>query len=329
MSCFHLAMIAREGEVVSGDQFRWPSQRGSDVQLQKIDRRPKVWLMTEIRSVRSREHSASAVVERDSPTRSGLRVWPLRRPAWWVLLKGTVLVVAVWSAFGLLLVHVLEHGPIGDADQHVSIWFAEHRTPTLNNLTNWGSMLAETLVKVALVLAVGTLFVVLWRRWHDALFLATVVAFEGMVFVIVSFIVDRQRPPVEQLDPIPPSGSFPSGHTTAAAAVYGTLLVVVWWHTKRPAVRAVFVLLASVIPVIVGISRVARGMHHLIDVIAGAALGIASVLVVKAALQAGVADVDRGADPATPQHTRRLDLTTADSTGRTTARTPSGGDQAP
>ncbi|MEA3214265.1 MAG: hypothetical protein QOJ19_421 [Acidimicrobiia bacterium] len=285
--------------------------------------------MTEVRSARGMQHAASAVGERASPSRSGLRVWPLRKPAWWVLLKGTALVVALWSGFGLLLVHVFEDGPIGSADRRVSIWFAEHRTPTVNSLTNWGSMLAESLVKWALVLIVGSLVVLLWRRWHDALFLATVVAFEGMVFVIVSFIVDRQRPPVEQLDPIPPSGSFPSGHTTAAVAFYGALLVVVWWHTKRRAVRAVFALLASVIPVIVGISRVARGMHHLIDVVAGLALGIASVLVVRAALQAGVAEVDRRADAATPEHTRRLDLTAPGQTRRPIARMPSGGDQAP
>ena len=131
----------------------------------------------------------------------------------------------------------LDDGPVGDADRDVARWLEDHRTPTWNTLTDYGSMLSDTLVKVILVAVVGGAMVIVWRRWHDGVFLAVVVSLEATVFVITSFIVDRDRPPVEQLDAIPPSGSFPSGHTGAAVAFYGGVFVVMCWHTRNRVVR--------------------------------------------------------------------------------------------
>ena len=145
------------------------------------------------------------------------------------------------------------------------------RTPTLNTLTHYGSMLSDTLVKVILVAVVGGAMVIVWRRWHDGVFLALAVIVEATVFVIASFIVDRDRPPVEQLDPPAPSGSFPSGHTAAAVAFYGGLFLVVCWHTPQPAraggLRRRRRRRAADRRPLAG----RRGMHHPIDVVAGLA----------------------------------------------------------
>lgn len=183
-----------------------------------------------------------------------------------------------------MLVELLEDGAIGDADRAGAEWFEDRRSSTWNSLTNVGSMLADTLVKVVLVAVVGGGMVVVWRRWYDGVFLALVVIMEASVFVIASFIVGRERPPVEQLDAAAPSGSFPSGHAAAAVAFYGSLFVIARWHTHNRAVRGVFAAIAIVVPAIVAVSRVARGMHYPIDVVAGVALGLASILVVRAAM---------------------------------------------
>jgi undecaprenyl-diphosphatase len=170
-------------------------------------------------------------------------------------------------------------------------------------------MLSDTLVKVALVAVVGGAMVLVWRRWHDGVFLAAIVSLEATVFVIVSFIVGRDRPPVEHLDPPAPSGSFPSGHTAAAVAFYAGLLVVVYWHTRNRAVRAVFVVVAVAAPLTVAVSRAYRGMHHPIDVAAGLVLGLTAIAVVWVAMTAGVDEIDRTADDSVPERVRRLDLT--------------------
>jgi membrane-associated phospholipid phosphatase len=240
------------------------------------------------------------------------RAWPLRKSALLILAAGTAVMLVLWSVAGLVLVKLLGDGPVGDWDRSVNRWLADHRTPTWNTLTHYGSMMAETQVKVVLVAVGGVVMIVMWRRWHDAVFLVVAVALEALVFVIVSFMVDRDRPPVAHLDPVPPSGSFPSGHTGAAVAFYGGLFVIACWHTRKPVIRTLFAVLAVVVPLIVAFSRVYRGMHHPLDVIAGALLGLASIFVTRAAVAAGVRDIDRNAAAEVPARVRRLDLTTLD-----------------
>jgi undecaprenyl-diphosphatase len=240
-----------------------------------------------------------------------LRAWPLRKSALLILAAGGATMLAVWSVVGLLYVHLLDDGPVGDADRWVNRWLANHRTPTWNTLTDYGSMMAETLTKVILVAVASAVMIYLWRRWHDAVFLVVAVSLEALVFVITSFIVDRERPPVVHLDPVPPSGSFPSGHAGAAVAFYASMYVIVCWHTRKRALRMTFLVLAVIVPLIVAGSRVYRGMHHPVDVIAGLLLGLAAVFVARAAIAAGVREIDRADDQrARPDRVRRLDLTT-------------------
>ena len=73
-------------------------------------------------------------------------------------------------------------------------------------------------------------------------------SFEATVFLFASLIVERDRPPVEQLDSIPPSGSFPSGHTAAAVAFYGGCSSSCAGTPRNRAVRTVFVVVAIVTP---------------------------------------------------------------------------------
>jgi membrane-associated phospholipid phosphatase len=240
------------------------------------------------------------------------RAWPLNKPAWMIIAKGGLLMLVVWSGLGLLYMQLLDDGVVGDADRNAVRWLKDRRTPTWNSMTAYGSMLSDTLVKVILVAVVGGAVILIWRRWHDGVFLAVVVSLEAAVFVLTSYIVGRDRPPVEQLDAIPPSGSFPSGHTGAAVAFYGGVFIIVCWHTRHRLVRVVFGVVAVVVPLIVGVSRAARGMHHPLDVAAGLLLGLASIYVTRAAIAAGVAEIDprRGND--LPERVQRLDLTIAE-----------------
>ena len=239
-----------------------------------------------------------------------VRASPLRKDALLHVGLGGLLLFVVTTGVGLVFMRFFDDGPIGDADRAAARWLEDRRTPTFNTWTNYGSMLSETLVKVALVALVGGAFVLIVRRWHDGVFLALVVILESTVFVVASFIVDRDRPPVEQLDPPAPSGSFPSGHAAAAVAFYGGLFIVVCWHTRHRVVRAIFAFVAVAAPLAVGFSRAARGMHHPIDVVAGILVGVGALLVMRGALTKGVEEIDREADSSVPERVRRVDLTT-------------------
>jgi undecaprenyl-diphosphatase len=245
-----------------------------------------------------------------SDTRSDgwVRAWPLRSSALVHLAVGGLLMLVATTGIGLVYMAFLDGGPVGDADRAGATWLEDRRTPTWNTLTDYGSMLSDTFVKAILVALVGGAMILAWRRWHDGVFLALAVTLEATIFVISSFIVDRDRPPVDHLDAPAPSGSFPSGHTAAAVAFYAGLLVVVCWHTRNRIVRSIFAVIAVTAPLIVGGSRVWRGMHHPLDVIAGILLGLAALYVVRGALAKGVRKIDRQDRP-TPERVRRLDLT--------------------
>jgi undecaprenyl-diphosphatase len=239
------------------------------------------------------------------------KAWPLTCAADVRLLGAGLGLLAVWSMVGLMFMWFLDDGAVGDADRRLSRWVEDNRTEMWNDLTNYGSMMSDTLTKVVLVAAFGGVMVVVWKRWHDAVFLGVAVIFESSVFVLTSFIVGRDRPPIEPLDSVPPSGSFPSGHTAAAVAFYGGLHVVTRWHTTSRRWRGATLTVGITVPLVVAASRTYRGMHHAIDVAAGAALGVATLVVVAWALRSGVAELDRGSrtgEVVYPAQTRRLSL---------------------
>ena len=119
-------------------------------------------------------------------------------------------------------------------------------------------------------------FLWLWRRWFEPVFLVVSLVIEAAAFMVVTTVVGRDRPDVARLDASPVGSSFPSGHVAAAAA-YAAIAVVVFWHTRKRWARILVVLFAVFVPVIVALARMYRGMHFLSDTIAGAVLGCAAV----------------------------------------------------
>jgi membrane-associated phospholipid phosphatase len=79
--------------------------------------------------------------------------------------------------------------------------------------------------------------------------------------VTTTLLVHRARPNVVRLDQAPPTSSFPSGHTSAAVALYGAAAILVVRYSTRAAWRRVAVAIAIVVPLIVASSRLYRGMH--------------------------------------------------------------------
>ena len=67
--------------------------------------------------------------------------------------------------------------------------------------------------------------------------------------------------------------SFPSGHTSNAAATYFTSAAIIAAHYQDPTINVISYTLASVLTGITGYSRVRYGKHHISDTLVGAALG--------------------------------------------------------
>jgi undecaprenyl-diphosphatase len=94
-------------------------------------------------------------------------------------------------------------------------------------------------------------------------------------------LTDRARPPdahpgIDALVPLPGDGSMPSGHAATAFAVAGAACL------AHPRLRVPMLALAA----LVGLSRLYLGVHYPLDVLAGAALGLAAAVLVGWALRA-------------------------------------------
>ncbi|MER5966402.1 diacylglycerol kinase family protein [Streptomyces sp. NPDC002057] len=192
---------------------------------------------------------------------------------------------AVVAAVGLLITGPLSNHPPLSAEDGVNRALAAHRTPSATWLTDGLSMLADTQSVIALTVLAAVTLLLAPRvpRWREATFLALTVAAQSTVFLLVTLVVNRDRPGVPHLDPAPPTSSFPSGHVGASMALFGGLAVLAARHL-RGARRNVVVGLLLLIPLAVAASRVYRGMHHPSDVVAGLLNGACTLALVASAL---------------------------------------------
>jgi undecaprenyl-diphosphatase len=216
----------------------------------------------------------------DAPgTEAGWRHFPLR----WPDLKRFAAVYAVLTvilvAIGAAIVHVLGDGPFGELDLDIADWFADQRTHTVNHLAQIGAGLADAYTLIPAIFIASVLFVVLFRRWNETVFLLAAILLEKAVFVTTTYIVSRDRPPVGQLDGAPPTSSYPSGHVAAAVVFYGVCAIIICWHIRHTLVRVLVWAIAVIVPIAVAISRMILGMHFFSDVTIGAVLGVACIVI--------------------------------------------------
>lgn len=190
----------------------------------------------------------------------------------WLIVAAFLLLAGVLILVGLFITDGPMAEPIGRWDAHVSQWFEHRRTETWNGVTVFASGLGMTAVIVGLEL-VTVLVLATMRRWRDAAFLVCAVTLEASVALATSLVVDRPRPAVIRLDDVPPTKSFPSGHTAAAIALYVGVAILLTPHVRHTVLRAIIWLVALLVPVVVGISRVYRGMHYATDIIGSLILG--------------------------------------------------------
>jgi len=225
--------------------------------------------------------------------RSDIRVHPVLVTAV-VGLLGWLVLAALAVGLGALVNHFVVGHTLGHGDLDVARWFVARRTDTWNTLSHIGSYFAET-VTVFVVLAIALGVLAARRAWPQCGLLVVSMAAEAGVYLVATYFVSRNRPAVPRLEHLIVSDSYPSGHTAAAMAMYGSLCIIVWSLTSARVWRALFLALAFVGPLIVGTSRVYRGMHNVTDVICGLVLGAGCIAVGYVAVRAGLASAHRRA----------------------------------
>jgi undecaprenyl-diphosphatase len=151
------------------------------------------------------------------------------------------------------------------AEDSVNISLAAHRSPGMNTVTLLCSHIGNTGVVTATVLLLVGL--VWWRTrdWRLSVFPAIAVFLQLTIFLAAANLVDRHRPPVSELDPAPPTSSYPSGHVGASTALYVSIAMLAA-RLQRAWVRRGAVACCLAVPLLVAFGRLYRGMHHVSDV---------------------------------------------------------------
>jgi undecaprenyl-diphosphatase len=207
---------------------------------------------------------------------------PWLRASW--LLVGGVLVLAVLLGIGWLITQT--SGTRAEAvDLGVVRWLAAHRSGGLDVVSAWAADLGATIPVFVLGLVAATLALAALRRWWPVLLLGVGLVGELALFLTTALIVDRPRPPVPHLDAaLPPTSSFPSGHTGAAICLYGGVALIIfvstrsWWRWFAVAVAIALV-------VTIALARLYRGAHFLTDVLGSVLLALPWLLMVARAVR--------------------------------------------
>jgi undecaprenyl-diphosphatase len=156
-------------------------------------------------------------------------------------------------------------------DRHLERWVVTHRVGFLDPVAKALSFVGSY---AAIWIAIAIVLALLWRRPQIFVRVALAAALGEILSALLKGVFGRSRPHVDGLVTLPATHSFPSGHSTTSFAC-ATVLA-----SYAPRAAVPFFVLAALI----AWSRVYVGVHYPLDVLAGAALGVAIGLFVVRAL---------------------------------------------
>jgi undecaprenyl-diphosphatase len=195
----------------------------------------------------------------------------------------SVLAVALLGVFAKVAVEMRE-GETGAFDNHFLNIFRSAADPSHPIGPAWLSEAARDVTSLGSYVILGTivilvvLYLILSRRHLEALQLAVGVVSGTVLSNLLKIGFNRPRPALDNA-PIVFTSSFPSGHATMSAVVYLTLAAILALHERSGRLRVLYLSVAGLVTIVVGVSRVYLGVHYPTDVVAGWCLGSAWAIV--------------------------------------------------
>lgn len=182
-----------------------------------------------------------------------------------------LVIFAGGALLALLAVVVRSSDALAGIDSAVAEWGDRHGSAWTHDALTLVTQLGETWLVVLVAIVVAAVELARTRSRWVAPFLLAVILGDKLLTEAVKQLIDRARPEIEAvaatLGP-----SFPSGHTSTAAASWAAFALVAgrWWGRRAwPALAGAAVGIA----VAVALSRVFLDVHWLTDVLGGLALG--------------------------------------------------------
>ncbi|MET8257675.1 phosphatase PAP2 family protein [Micromonospora sp. NPDC005553] len=178
------------------------------------------------------------------------------------------LLLGLMVLLGVLVTRVFSRTWPFTVEDAVNRELAADRTGGWNNVSLVFSTLASTQMIVVVTVLVALALRLWLKRWREPLFLCAAVTAQALVFLLTTLAIDRRRPAVEHMDVSPPTSSFPSGHTSAAVALYVGIAVLLALRARSTGAKVAWWTLLLMVPLGVALTRMYRGMHHPSDVVA-------------------------------------------------------------
>lgn len=119
-----------------------------------------------------------------------------------------------------------------------------------------------------ITLAVGG-FLILDRKGKLAVFVFVSITSGMLASTLLKDLVDRPRPDAVYRSVYASNSSFPSGHSMMSGLTYWTLGALLARSRKSKRMKAYFLVVATMITIPVGVTRVYLGVHWPTDVLAG------------------------------------------------------------
>ena len=221
--------------------------------------------------------------------RAQARVAPAVRMAGW-----TAAVALAAAVFLALAAAVTRPGVVVEFDSALAGALSMSMADSVLWLLSWFTTLGDR--NFLTVLAVLVTAALLWRRqWRLAAFYAAATGGSGLLNRLLKLGFERVRPEHDHGFATALGWSFPSGHASAAMAVYGGACYLAW-RLAPVAWRLPCVALAAGLVMAIGLSRVLLQVHFASDVAAGFAVTFAWLALCVAATEslAGSARRDQG-----------------------------------
>jgi undecaprenyl-diphosphatase len=192
----------------------------------------------------------------------------------------TALIISAVFAVPFVILTVLvlsESEPLERLDKGVADnlnSFVGASQPLVGMLLTLGSI-SEPWVLRFIALGIAVL---LWRGGDKlaAIWLAVTMTIAGVLGLVLKLLVERARPDFPEPVTTASGFSFPSGHALNSMTFAACMVVLLWPRTKGW-LRVLSCALAAFFVALVGLDRIALGVHYVSDVVAGWAIGLAIV----------------------------------------------------
>jgi undecaprenyl-diphosphatase len=189
--------------------------------------------------------------------------------------------VAAGIAYGLfeLTGEVLE-GETRAFDEGVLLMLRDPADPAMPLGPSWLTKMMVDITALggvtvlSLIVTLVVVYLALRRKYRTALFVTASILGGWALSSVIKIGIARPRPEVVQHLVEVTDMSFPSGHAMLSAITYLTLGAMLSRIEEQPSLRYFFPVIAVLLTLLIGLSRIYLGVHYPTDVVGGWAAGM-------------------------------------------------------